>query len=159
MKAFRVLSEIDAGRVFAPGELIDLEPGEAAPLIAAGIIEDPAAPDAGGAPSPAVAAILAAMHALGDEDFAGLAEALSADDTLRERALKMTPAESPAAENEGGEIAQAIASLDPDDEALWTKSGKPKTAAVEAALKRDVTAGEVADAWEALKASRAAEGA
>lgn len=54
---------------------------------------------------------------------------------------------------------RALASLDPDDAALWTQGGLPQVAALEAAAGFDVTAAERDAAWVRHQQARAGDGA
>ena len=56
-------------------------------------------------------------------------------------------------------IDRALASLDPDDAALWTQGGLPQVAALEAAAGFDVTAAERDAAWVRHQQARAGDGA
>ena len=54
---------------------------------------------------------------------------------------------------------RALASLDPNDAALWTQNGLPQVAALEAAAGFDITAAERDAAWVRHQQARAGDGA
>ena len=127
--AWRVIEPIEHDHVrHEPGTEITLTDAVAAPLIAAG----------------AIALITPGDDADVEAVDVEVEEVVETDDAETET-TEVTP------------IAAAIAKLDPDDPAQWTRGGAPQVSALEALLDRDVTSAERDAAWAAYQATPGVE--
>lgn len=156
VRSYRVLSPVQADRLYEPGEQIELEAAAARQLIDAGAIEDPDNPDS--APAPEAAGIFEqALDALRAASAAEVREFLAriADDPeIREKAEEAFDPGSVSGTSLHTAAVDAVRGLDPDDKALWTQSGAPKVEAIEAVLKRDIDAAARDAAWAVVDAER-----
>lgn len=127
MQEYQVTSPVQCGRRrYEPGETIDLDSADAQPLIAAGALAAPDAPDTDTDTDAGIDTDIDAGRPGGGEDD-------------REAALLA-----------------AIAGLEAGNPDHWTKSGKPEVRALEAAAGlKDVSAAERDVVWDAYRATRA----
>ena len=158
-KTYIVLSPVQSDRLYRVGEPIEMAPGEAAGLAAAGVLADPDNPD--GAPAAALSGVF--EQALDTIRRAPPAEiraffARMADDpgiaARIDAAQRLPPPGGADGTDRKALIVGAIRGLDPDEETLWTLSGPPTVAAVEAALGFGISAAERDEAWAAVQAAR-----
>lgn len=149
-QAYTVLSPVEYDRFYAAGETIEMETGEAAQLLEAGVICDPEDPRA-----------------------AALADGPVDEETVVDRAIDAIRQAPPAAvraffdrlgqdpdirakldgeATRRQQLLDAIDGLEEGNEAHWTKSGKPEVRALQEATGLDgVSAAERDAAWAAFQ--------
>ncbi len=156
-KPYTVASPLEFdGRRYEPGEPVELAAGIAGPLIADGVLVDPAAPAARPTLSGELERALDSIRRARPDQIRAFFERLSEDDGIRAKfdAAESMPPGGTGEEGREARIVSAVRGLDPDDKALWTRGGAPKVEAIETALGFDIDSAERDEAWAAVEAER-----
>ena len=151
LATYAVLSHLTmGGRAYEPGTTVELEPDVAAPLLSDGVLSDgDPGRSAGqeGATAPILDRAVAALRTAGGDEVREFFRRISDEPEIRAKLEEQM--------DRHAALIAALDGFDADDAALWTRSGKPKTDALESATGlAEVSASERDAAWESCRKAR-----